>query len=157
MSLSKINKKITLEYLKEPENLYFDRKSAKVDLKTIANEVMSFANATGGTLAVGILDNGNIEGFNKYGIEKFNEYVIAPGQTIIELLEINNITQLELVSKTGISQKTINLIIKGKAPITVSVASKLEYMFNLPVSFWNNLENNYRESLENKEFRNNKN
>lgn len=97
MSLSKINKKITLEYLKEPENLYFDRKSAKVDLKTIANEVMSFANAAGGTLAVGILDNGNIEGFNKYGIEKFNDaqkivssYLRPVPYYSIEEIEINN-------------------------------------------------------------------
>ena len=35
----------------------------------------------------------------------FNEYVIVPGQTIIELLETNNITQSELASKTGISKK----------------------------------------------------
>ncbi len=73
MTLSKINKKITLEYLKEPENLYYDRKSAKIDLKSIANEVMAFANAQGGILAIGIKDNGEIEGFNKYGINKLNE------------------------------------------------------------------------------------
>ncbi len=41
LTLSKINKKITIEYLKEPENLYYDRKSAKIDLKSIANEVMA--------------------------------------------------------------------------------------------------------------------
>ncbi len=35
MTLSKINKKITLEYLKESENLYYDRKSAKIDLKLV--------------------------------------------------------------------------------------------------------------------------
>ena len=80
----------------------------------------------------------------------FNEYVIAPGQTIIELLESNNITQSELASKSGINKKTIDLIIKGKAPITTSIALKFENAFNLPVSFWSNLENNYRESLERK-------
>ena len=85
---------------------------------------------------------------NKY--DKFNEYVIAPGQTIIELLETNNITLKELANKIGISKKEINEIIKGKAPITTSIALKLKYIFNLPVSFWNNLENNYRESLERK-------
>lgn len=73
MSLSIINKKITSDYLREPENLYYDRKSAKLDKKDIANEVMSFANAQGGVLAIGILDNGEIEGFNKYGIDKLNE------------------------------------------------------------------------------------
>ena len=73
MNLSKINKKVTLEYLREPENLYFDRKSAKIDLKTFANEVMAFANAQGGILALGIHDNGDIEGFNHYGMNKLND------------------------------------------------------------------------------------
>lgn len=57
-------------------------------------------------------------------------------------------TQLDLANKTGINKKTINEIIKGKAPITTSTALKLEYVFNIPSSFWNNLESSYRESLE---------
>ena len=57
-------------------------------------------------------------------------------------------TQLDLANKTGINKKTINEIINGKAPITTSTALKLEYVFNIPASFWNNLESNYRESLE---------
>lgn len=57
-------------------------------------------------------------------------------------------TQLDLSDKTGINKKTINEIIKRKAPITTSTALKLEYVFNIPVSFWNNLESSYRERLE---------
>lgn len=98
MTLSKINKKITLEYLKEPENLYYDRKSAKIDLKSIANEVMAFANAQGGILAIGIKDNGEIEGFNKYGINKLNEaqkivssYLKPAPICNFEIIEINNV------------------------------------------------------------------
>lgn len=79
---------------------------------------------------------------------KLEEYVIAPGETILELLEVNCMTQLDLANKTGINKKTINEIIKGKAPITTSTALKLEYVFNIPASFWNNLESSYRESLE---------
>lgn len=79
---------------------------------------------------------------------KYEEYVIAPGETILELLEANCMTQLDLSDKTGINKKTINEIIKGKAPITTSTALKLEYVFNIPASFWNNLESSYRESLE---------
>lgn len=76
------------------------------------------------------------------------EYVIAPGETILDLLDANCMTQLDLASKTGINKKTINEIIKGKAPITVSTALKLEYVFDVPASFWNNLESNYRIALE---------
>lgn len=80
----------------------------------------------------------------------FNEYVIAPGETILELLETNCMSQIDLSNKTGISRKTINEIIKGKAPISSSTALKLEYVFNIPASFWNNLESGYRDSLERK-------
>ena len=38
---------------------------------------------------------------------KFNEYIIPPGETIKELLESRNITQLDLSLKTGINKKTI--------------------------------------------------
>lgn len=81
-------------------------------------------------------------------LNKFEEYVVAPGETILELLEANCMTQLDLSDKTGINKKTINEIINGKAPITTSTALKLEYVFNIPASFWNNLESSYRETLE---------
>lgn len=83
-------------------------------------------------------------------VKGFVEYVIAPGETILELLEVHGMTQLDLANKTGINKKTINEIIKGKAPITTATALKLEYVFNIPASFWNNLESEYRESIERK-------
>ena len=55
-------------------------------------------------------------------MSKFEEYVIAPGETIVELLEANCMTQLDLAAKMGITKKNINEIIKGKAPITNSTA-----------------------------------
>ena len=74
MNISKINTSLTIEYLtKTPENLYLDRKRAKVSLQDLANEVASFANANGGVIAVGITDDGIIEGFNSYGTKKLND------------------------------------------------------------------------------------
>lgn len=96
-SLSKINKNITIDFLREPENLYFDRKSANTDLKKIANEVASFANANGGVVAVGLNDNGEIEGFNYVGIDKLNETQKIVGSYLkpapicqIELVDVKN-------------------------------------------------------------------
>lgn len=80
----------------------------------------------------------------------YNEYVIAPGETILELLESNGMSQLDLAYKTGINKKTINEIIKGKAPITTTTSLKFEYVFNIPASFFNNLESSYQEVLERK-------
>ena len=98
MSLSKINSRINLEYLtKEKENLYFDRKRGKISLQDLANEVASFANSNGGLIAVGITDEGKIEGFNVYGTEKFNEcqkvvptYLKNTPTYRIELINIKN-------------------------------------------------------------------
>ena len=74
MRISKINSNITMEYLINiPENLYFERKRAKISFQDLANEIASFANANGGIIAVGITDNGLIEGFNAYGISKLND------------------------------------------------------------------------------------
>ena len=81
-------------------------------------------------------------------MSKFEEYVIAPGESIVELLESNCMTQLDLAAKMGITKKNINEIIKGKAPITNSTALKLEYIFKIPASFWNNLDSSDRDSLE---------
>ncbi len=93
-SLSKINKNITIEFLKSYENLYFDRKSAHTDAKKIANEVASFANANGGVVAVGVNDSGEIEGFNCVGINKLNEI-----QKIVSLyLKPAPVCQIELVN-----------------------------------------------------------
>ena len=74
MNISKIDLNLTLEYLcNTPENLYLDRKRAKISSQDLANEIASFANANGGIIAVGITDDGIIEGLNKYGIQKINE------------------------------------------------------------------------------------
>ena len=74
MALSKIDSSLNIEYLKDTkENLYFDKKRAKIGLQELANEIASFANANGGIIAVGITDDGVIEGFNKYGIDKLND------------------------------------------------------------------------------------
>ena len=70
----KINSNITIDYIKnEKENLYYDRKSSKISCQHLANEIASFANANGGVIAVGVSDEGKIEEFNQYGINKLNE------------------------------------------------------------------------------------
>lgn len=79
MCISKINPILTLEYMcNEKENQFFDRKSAKKSIKELANHISAFANASGGTLVIGITDNGIVEGFENYK-EKFNEILKVSG------------------------------------------------------------------------------
>jgi addiction module HigA family antidote len=56
-------------------------------------------------------------------------------------------TQTELAQRTGLSTKTINLIISGKEPVSQETALSLEKVFKVPARFWLNLESRYRESL----------
>ena len=40
-------------------------------------------------------------------LNRFEEYVIAPGETILELLEVNCMSQLDLADKIGINKKIL--------------------------------------------------
>ena len=80
MSRSLINPMFTVDYMiTEPENKYFDRKSAKIKPADLADLISAFANAEGGTIVIGISDKRKtIEGINNIGEEKINNFVNAP-------------------------------------------------------------------------------
>jgi HTH-type transcriptional regulator / antitoxin HigA len=75
------------------------------------------------------------------------DYAVPPGESLQETLDVIGMTQAELAQRTGLTPKTINLIIKGTAPITPGTALQLERVLGTPASFWNNLEQRFRESL----------
>ncbi|MEI7850151.1 MAG: ImmA/IrrE family metallo-endopeptidase, partial [Chloroflexota bacterium] len=75
------------------------------------------------------------------------DFVSPPGETLLEMLEERGMPQAELAERTGRPKKTINEIIKGKATITPATALQLERVLGAPASFWNEREQNYRESL----------
>ncbi len=55
---------------------------------------------------------------------------------------------LKLTSaRTGMSDKAINQIVNGIAPITLDTADKFELALGIPATFWNRLELGYREAL----------
>lgn len=76
------------------------------------------------------------------------DFLIAPGETLLETIETMNITQAELAKRMGRPLKTINGIIKGNTAITPETALQLERVLGIPYGFWMNLENNYRETLK---------
>lgn len=75
------------------------------------------------------------------------DYAIPPGETLLDTIEALGMSQAELSERTGRPKKTINEIIKGKAPITPDTALQLERVLGVSAAFWNNLEKNYRETL----------
>jgi len=79
-----------------------------------------------------------------------NEYmpdsVSLPGETLQEVLDDRQMTQAELAERMGRPKKTVNEIVQGKAALTPETALQLERVLGVPASFWNNLEQNYREA-----------
>ena len=65
------------------------------------------------------------------------DYAIAPGETLQEALDALGMSQVQLAERTGLTAKTINLIIKAAAPITPATALQLERVLGTPASFWN--------------------
>lgn len=75
MIQSKINQDVNEDFLRfSKESQKYDRKSAKIEVKDIANTIAGFANADGGILAIGIKDDGTLEGFEKFP-NKDNEFL----------------------------------------------------------------------------------
>jgi HTH-type transcriptional regulator / antitoxin HigA len=75
------------------------------------------------------------------------DFAVAPGRTLLETIGALGIDQNELAERTGLTPKTVNLIIKGKAPLTQQTAMLLERVTRVPARIWNNLECNFREQL----------
>ena len=113
MHISNINSNITFDYItKNSENLYFDRKRAKISSQNLANEIASFANANGGVIAVGITDTGKIEGFNPYGIEKLNEIQ----KVVTGLLKPAPICECEVIEMKNDKSEDDNIILFNIEP-----------------------------------------
>lgn len=77
---SKINPLITLDYIVQAdENKLFDRKSAKIKASDLAMHISAFANAEGGTIAIGVDDKTRkIEGVKGCDEKKINDFILAP-------------------------------------------------------------------------------
>ncbi len=82
---------------------------------------------------------------NKHTNQYVPDYVVPPGEILEDYLDNLGMTQAELAARTGLTKKTINEIIKGKAPITHETALKFERALGRPAHFWNNLELRFQE------------
>ena len=84
-----------------------------------------------------------------------NEYrpdsVSAPGATLADVLEEYEMTQTELAERTGRTPKFVSNLVNGKATLTQETALQLERVLQIPASFWNNREQQYREALARQE------
>ena len=76
------------------------------------------------------------------------DYTVTPGEVLGYELELRNMSRTELAKRTGLSEKHIIAILKGKGTviITPETAIKLERALGMPVEYWLNLEAHYQET-----------
>ena len=76
-----------------------------------------------------------------------NEYmpdrISPPGDTLAEILDERQMTQAQFAERISRTPKFVNEVVKGKAPITPSVAIEFQRVLGTPSSFWNNRQRQY--------------
>ncbi len=71
-------KNITADTIcEEHEGQTFDRKSARISPQALAATIVSFANADGGIIVVGVEDDGTVSGIDRYR-DNINELIRVP-------------------------------------------------------------------------------
>lgn len=108
MLKSKINPILTLDYMvREPENKYFDRKSAKIKPSDLAPLISAFANAEGGTIVIGINDKTlGIEGVLAAGADRLNDFINA-AKDYCKPMPKNEYEYLDVVNEKGLQDKLL--------------------------------------------------
>jgi plasmid maintenance system antidote protein VapI len=74
------------------------------------------------------------------------DYVSPPGETLQDLLDEANISQSQFAEIIEWSEEKLTGIINGTISITPEIAGELEFIFEIPSSFWLQRETNYREN-----------
>lgn len=77
----------------------------------------------------------------------FRDLIIHPGETIADILEERNISQVGLAARTGVAPAYISNVISGKKDISANFAQALEYALGVPKTFWLNLQAYYDAEL----------
>lgn len=83
-------------------------------------------------------------------INSRSEFIIRPGETLLEILEDKHITLNELADKTKIPTDYMRKITEGDKSISQALAERLQNALGIDAQFWINLQLNYDEQCLNK-------
>jgi len=103
--------------LSKAEGQIFDRKAAEYDLRKLANILVSFANADGGTVAIGIKKN-QFEGINHLDSHKINDFLQVGYDLVKPALEVKSEFQ------------DVEVDDKPNQILLLTVASSSEYVYS---------------------------
>ncbi|WP_257014229.1 ImmA/IrrE family metallo-endopeptidase [Serratia fonticola] len=73
------------------------------------------------------------------------DWVSAPGETIIDLMDTYGLNEEELSKKVGLSVSKGRELISGELVLTEKIANKLEFIFDVSTQFWLTREEKYRD------------
>lgn len=73
------------------------------------------------------------------------DWIVTPGDTIADLLDERDWSQVDLATRTGFIPEHLNQLLKGEASITQGTAAKLEKVLGSSARFWINVETQYRQ------------
>ena len=76
------------DYRTLPEGQTFDRKSARIEPKALAVIMVAMANADGGTIAIGIEDDGSVSGIDRYSTH-INDLLRVPFDYCIPSINVH--------------------------------------------------------------------
>lgn len=66
------------DILSMQEGQFYERKSARIQPDDLVKEIVGFANASGGLIAIGIENNGEVTGFQTLGAKSIDSFIEAP-------------------------------------------------------------------------------
>jgi ATP-dependent DNA helicase RecG len=148
-AFSSHNSSLTLEAIrKRVENQYFERKGRDIKPSKLANEIIGMLNASGGVIAFGFSDSGEVEDLKKLGAEKLDDYrklindlihppanvvleeIILPSGELIFLYHVEQDYQ-RLFHRKGNEEVFLRVADSNKGPLSREEVRKLEY--NKPI------------------------
>jgi HTH-type transcriptional regulator/antitoxin HigA len=74
--------------------------------------------------------------------------LIPPGETLVEWLEHEEMSQVEFARRARLTPKHITQVVKGKVGISPEVAIAFERVTSLPARYWTQLDANYQTSKQ---------
>jgi HTH-type transcriptional regulator / antitoxin HigA len=73
------------------------------------------------------------------------DYAVPPSETLAEVMAVKELSRDEIASLTNLSEIVVGDILNGQFPITEGIATALAMAFDIPASFWLNLQRQYDE------------
>ena len=117
---------LSLETLStKTESQTFDRKSIKIAAKDLAVTVVAFANADGGTIAIGIADDGRLEGIDGHQ-EHLNELLRVPFDFCQPSVKIST-DKLPFVRENGTTDHVLLMNVEQSSKVHANQKDEVYY------------------------------